>query len=99
MHLATALAIAAFASSLLLLIQLKARLFPIIAAIVSGIELLLAFHILHFSLRGLNLMLVFGAALLVAGAIIWARTGGKTHITAATVIALVGAIQIATVLL
>ena len=94
MSLAHALTIAAFVASLVLVLQVKARLFPVIALIVSGIELLFAFHIVHFGVRGLNLSLIFGAALAVCGGVLWMRTGGKAHVTCATVITLVGAIQL-----
>jgi len=92
------LIIAALASSLLLVFQLKQRLFPIVAAVASGVEAVLAFHILKFSLKGINLGLVLGGVLAVVGALIWAKASGKTHVTAATIIALVGAIQVFTAL-
>jgi hypothetical protein len=98
MNLTSALAIAALAASLLLLFQLKQRVFPIVAAVASGIEALLAFRVFHFGIRGLNLWLILGAALIVAGAIVWTKTAGKTHVTAATVVTLVGAVQVFTVL-
>jgi hypothetical protein len=76
----------------------RPRLFPIIAVAASGIEALLALHVVRFGVRGLNLSLLLGAALAVAGALIWNRTGGKTHVTAATVLMLVGAVQVLTTL-
>jgi len=94
MNPASALVIVALAASLLLLIQHKRRLFPFIATIASGIEALLAFHLIRLSVRGLNLWLILAAALVIAGAIIWTRAAGKTHVTAATVVTLVGAVQI-----
>jgi hypothetical protein len=94
MHLPTALAIAALVASILLVMQLKQRLFAGIAVAVSGVEVLLALHVLHFGVRGVNLVLVLGAALAIAGGIVWSRSGGKTNITAATVVTLVGLIQV-----
>ena len=94
MHLVTALAIAALVASVLLLMQLKQRLFPGIAVAVSSVEVLLALHVIHFGVHGVNLALVLGAALAIAGAVVWARMGGKSHTTAATVVTLVGAIQV-----
>src|SRR5215831_11868763 len=96
MNLTSALVILALGASLLLLFQLKQRLFPTIAAIASGIEALLAFHVIRLSVRSLNLWLLLGAALVVAGVIMWTRTAGKMHVTAATVVTLVGAVQIFT---
>jgi hypothetical protein len=94
MNLPTVLAVAALAASLLLVFQVRRRLFPAIAAAASGFETLLALHVVHVSLRGVSLQLVLGAALAIAGAIIWARTGGKTHTTCATIVTMVGAIQL-----
>lgn len=74
--------------------QLKSKLVAIIAAVAAGLEALFAFHIVHFGVRGINLALVLGAALAICGALLWAKTGGKTHTTAATVVTLVGAIQV-----
>jgi hypothetical protein len=99
MNLPNVLIVAALASSLLLVFQLKQRLIPIVAAVASGLEAVLAFHILKFSLKGINLGLVLGGVLAVAGALIWAtKATGKPHVTAATIIALVGAIQVFTAL-
>ena len=94
MSLTNALVILALGASLLLLFQHKRRLFPLIAAIASGIEALLTFHLIRLSVRSLNLWLILGAALLIAGAIIWTRAAGKLHVSAATVVTLVGALQI-----
>ena len=94
MNLSHVLVIAALVASLLLVFQLKQRLFPGIAVAVSVIETMLSFRVVHFSVSGIPLMLVLGALLGVAGAVVWARTGGKTHTTAATVVTLVGAIQV-----
>ena len=55
---------------------------------------MLSFRVVHFSVSGINLMLVLGALLAIAGGIVWTKTGGKIHITAATVVTFVGAIQV-----
>src|SRR4051794_40323558 len=99
MNLPNVLILAALASSLLLVFQLKQRLFPIVAAVASGVEAVLAFHLLKFGVKGINLGLVLGGVLAVAGVLIWAKATAKTHVTAATIIALVGAIQVITALL
>jgi hypothetical protein len=93
MNVGTALILAAVAGSIVLLMQLKARLFPIVALAASGLEALLAFRVLKLSV-GFNLGLVLGAVLVVTGAVIWAKTSGKTPVTAATTVALVGAVQV-----
>jgi hypothetical protein len=88
------LVIAALIASLLLLVQLKKRLVAGIAAIAAGLEALFAFHIVHFGVRGINLNLVLAAVIVVCGGLLWMKTGGKTHTTAATVLTLVGLIQV-----
>src|SRR5215468_10811471 len=98
MSLPNLLIVAALAASLLLVFQLKQRAVPLVAAVASGVEAVLAFHLLKFGFKGINLGLVLGGALAVAGALIWAKASGKVHVTAATVIALVGAIQVFTAL-
>jgi hypothetical protein len=99
MHLPNLIALAALASSLLLLFQLRERVFPITAVVASGLEVLFGFNVVHFSIHGLNLVLVLGAALAVAGVFLWLRTRSKHHTTASTVIAFVGAMQVLGVLL
>ena len=94
MNLSHGLVIAALVASILLVLKLKARLFPGICVAVSVIETMLSFRVVHFSISGINLMLVLGALLAVAGGITWTRAGGKTHTTAATVVTLVGLIQV-----
>lgn len=93
MSLPTILAVAALACAILLVVQLKVRLWPVVAAVVSGLEVLLAFGIIHLSVSGFPLGVVLGVALAVAGVLVWLKVQGKTHVSAATVIALVGAFQ------
>jgi hypothetical protein len=94
MNTAAVLVVAALAASIVLVMQIRARLFPVIALAASGIEGLLVFRVLRFSLGSINLMLVLGAALVVAGVAIWMKTSGKTPVTAATTVAIVGAVQV-----
>ena len=73
-----------------------ARLWPAVATVAAGLELLKGLGLLHLSVSGLSLSLVLGAALAVAGALCWAKLSGKLHVTAATVIMLVGVSQVLT---
>jgi len=91
---AQVLVLVALAASVLLLMQIKARLFPLIALVASGLETLLSFGIVKFGMGGLNVFLVLGAALVVAGVAIWLKTSSKQPVTAATAVALVGALQV-----
>ena len=93
MSLPVLLAVAALVCAILLVVQLKLRLWPAVAAVVSGLEVLLAFGIVRLSVAGFPLGTILGIALAVAGVLVWLRVHGKTHVSAATVIALVGAFQ------
>lgn len=84
--------------SIVLLFQHRARLFPIIALVVSGLELLMATGIVHVSVASVPLALVFGAALVVAGVIVYLRTLAKLAVSAATVLTLIGLLQVAAAL-
>jgi hypothetical protein len=95
MSVATLMVLAALAASLVLVVQATARLFPVIALVASGIETLLAFKIVSFSVSGISVYLVLAAALLVSGGITWFQSESKPIVTAATVVTLIGAIQVA----
>ena len=55
---------------------------------------LLAFGFISFAIRGINLGFVLGLTLLVCAVIVWARNAQKAAVTAATAVALVGAMQV-----
>ncbi len=88
----------AAASSIVLLLQHRARLFPVIALVASGLELLMAFGFLHFSLGSISTLLVLGAALIVGGVGVYLKASGKPVVSAATVVTLIGALQVASAL-
>ena len=88
----------ALVCSVLLLFQHRARLFPVIALVVSGLELLMATGIVHVSLASIPLALIFGAALAVAGVVVYLRTSAKLAVSAATVLTLIGLLQVAAAL-
>lgn len=94
MNIGTLMILAALAASLLLFVRISARLFPAIALIASGCEAILAFKIVRFSPSGINVLLVLAVALVVAGGFSWVNTQSKPTVTAATVVTLVGAIQL-----
>ena len=85
----------ALACSVVLLLQHKARLFPVIALIASGVELLMALGILHLSLGSIPLVLILGAALAVAGVAVYIKASAKPVVSSATIVTLVGALQVA----
>lgn len=99
MTLAQLLIVAAVVASVLLLTRSSMLLWPAIAVVASGIEALLAFGVVSLSVSGVNLGFVLAAALTVAGGGAWMREHGKPSVTAATVLVLVGATQLAGYLL
>jgi hypothetical protein len=88
------LALAALAASVLLLVQSRARLLPLVALGASGVQVLLGFGVLRLDLRGVPLGLVLSSALAVAGVLLYLRAGGKPATAASTAVALVGAVQV-----
>jgi hypothetical protein len=79
--------------ALVMLFQYRPLGFPALAAIVSGLEALSAFRIVHVSISRVPLPLVFGVALVVAGVAVYLKSATKSLVTAATVVALVGGLQ------
>jgi hypothetical protein len=94
MSMTTVLACIAVVAALVMTIQHRPLVFPIIALVVSGLEALMALHVLHFSIANLPLGLIFGGVLVVAGAMVYLKTSGKSVIAAATVVVVVGALQV-----
>jgi hypothetical protein len=92
------LAIAALGCAVLLLVQMKHRLWPAVAVAVAGIELLLAFGVVRLSIASFSLPTLLAVALAVAGVLLWLKVQGKMHVSAATVVAAVGAFQTLTLL-
>lgn len=94
MTVANILIFAALAASLLLLFQARSRLWPIVATAASGLQAAFILGLVQFSLKGVPLAILLAAALTIAGLMIWIGASGKTQITSATVIALVGVVQV-----
>src|SRR5262245_66405702 len=90
----TALVVVALASSALLLAQSSERLFAGIAFIAAGVEALLAFHLMRLELARFRIDVILPALLIVGGGIAWYRTSGKSHVTAATLVTMVGLLQL-----
>jgi hypothetical protein len=90
----TALAVCALIAAVILVLQGGERLIPLIALVACALEALSAFHVLHLSSPRVRIDVILPAVLAVTGAIAWARASSKPAITAATVIALVGVIQL-----
>jgi hypothetical protein len=88
----------ALAGSLVLVTQASARLFPIVALVASGLEALVMFRVVTFSVSGVNIFLILAIALVVGGGVSWVQTESKNTVTAATAVVVIGAIQLAAAL-
>ncbi len=89
-----ALVVVALASSALLLAQSSERLFAGIAFVGAAVEALLAFHLMTLSLTSIRIDVILPAMLVVGGGMAWYRTSGKSHVTASTIVTLVGLLQL-----
>jgi hypothetical protein len=83
----------ALIGSVVLVAQHRPIIFPIVALIASGFEALMSFHLVSINIAHVPLGLVFAIALLVSGVIVVARSAAKVTVSAATCVALVGALQ------
>jgi hypothetical protein len=90
----TALVVCALIASVVLALHSGARLFPAIALVACAIEALIAFRIIQLSSPRLRIDVVLPAILVVTGAICWSRSAAKSAITASTVIAVLGVVQL-----
>lgn len=94
MTLHTALAVAALAASIVLFLAHASRGLSLIALVASGLEVMMAFGYLALRVSGISLQLVFGLLIAVPAVLIWLRSSAKTAVSAASILALVGALQV-----
>lgn len=86
---------AAAAASLYLLLQSgDGRKYATVAFIVAAFQLLLAFRIITFSIVSFRLDVIFGAVLAITGGLCWGKCSSKGGVTAATIVMLVGVMQL-----
>ena len=90
----TALTLTALAASVLLLLNRGDRLFPGLAVLAAGIQALIDFDVVKISVGKLRLDLILAALLVIAGAWCWQKSSTKSAIAAATVVVLVGLLQL-----
>jgi len=91
---ATALVVCALLASIALVVGGGNRLIPAIALIVCAIEALIAFRAIQISSSKIRIDAILPAVLAVTGAVCWSRAAAKTAVSAATVITIVGVIQL-----
>lgn len=94
----TVLILTTLLAAIVLLVQKSDRMFPTVAVIAAGIQALMMFGILTLTLTKFRVDVILPALLVVAGAVCWSKTSTKGGITAATVVAFSGAIQLLLVL-
>lgn len=94
MTIGTLLVLTAVLGSVVLVAQTTARLFPLVALVASGLEALLAFKVISFSVSGLNILFILAIALVVGGGASWMHSTAKHSVTAATAVTMVGAVQV-----
>jgi hypothetical protein len=92
--LASTLVLAAFIASVFLLFGSSSRIPAVFAAAASGVEVLMTYGKVHLAVAGLPIALLLGAVLLVAGVMAYLRVSAKTAVSAATIVVLVGAVQV-----
>jgi hypothetical protein len=92
-NLGTALIATTLLAAIYLLLDKSARLFPAIAVVVTGVELLLAMGLMSLSLK-FRTDVIMPALVVGSGVVCWARSSGKGPITAATGLVVIGAIQL-----
>ena len=92
--LSSMLALAALASGILLLMSTHDRVVPTIAVVAGALEVAIGFGLLHFSMRGLPVGLLLALALAGAAVMLYRKVQDRTSVTAATVMGMVGAIQL-----
>lgn len=91
---ATVLILATLVSSVYLLLQKTDRMFPTVAVIASGVELLLSWGLMSLSLAKFRVDVILPALLVVAGVVCWGKSSTKGTISASTLVTVVGAIQL-----
>jgi hypothetical protein len=94
MTLHTALAVAALVASIVLLMAHVSRGLALLALVASGLEVLTAFGYVALHVSGISLQLVFGLLIAIPAVLIWLRASSKTTVSAASILALVGALQV-----
>ena len=94
MHINNLPILVALAASVLLVLRVPARLFPVIALVASAIEALRAFGVVSFKVPAIGAAVLFGAAMAVGGVGSWIKSSNKVAVTAAVVVALVGLMRV-----
>jgi hypothetical protein len=84
----------ALVCSLVLAFRHRPLVFPVIASVVSALEVLMVFGLVHVSVARLPLHAIFGGALILSGIAIYLRSQNKLSVASATTVTLIGALQL-----
>jgi hypothetical protein len=89
-------AIAALAASVYLLLKKEARIWAIVATVAAGVLVAVSFGWLQMSIPGLglDLGLVGGAVLAVAGVFLFLKVSEKFRVASATIVVITGALLV-----
>jgi len=90
----TALVVCALIASVMLALSGGNRFVPAIALVACALEALIVFRVIQLSSPKLRIDVILPAVLVLTGGICWSRSATKSAITASTVIAIVGLIQL-----
>ena len=93
-NVANAFALAALVASGFLLLGSAARIPAVFATAAAGLEVLMAYGVVHLSTSHFSVGLVLGLVLLVAGVLAYLRVSTKHAVSAATIAVLVGLVQV-----
>ncbi len=99
MTLHTALAFSALLAAGWLFFTSGTRALPLVALLAAGTEVALAQGWIRLALHGPTLSLALGGAIAVPAVIAWWRASGKGPLTASSVLAFIGLLQVALALL
>jgi hypothetical protein len=88
------LALAALGASAVLFFSAVARPLAVVALVTSAVELAMATGILQLNAPHLPFRLALALALLIPGLLSWLRSSSKPAVSAATVLSLVGILQV-----
>ena len=90
----TVMVITTFCAALYLLMNKSVRMWPMLAVIASGVQLLMVFGLMSLTLAKFRIDVIIPALLVVAGVICWMKVSAKGTITAATLIMLIAAVEL-----
>lgn len=94
MTLHVTLAIAALVGAASLFLSSHSRALAAIALLAAGLEVAMAFGVLHLQVAHVPLGLVLGLCLAVPGIMVWLGASAKTAVSGATIVVLAGVLQV-----